>query len=213
MSASANNGASVLSWPGQLLSEEDLRRHWTNQVEIVLGAKTIVTPLAWDWLRSQKIQVRRDERPVPAATENAGWAYAEETKSALVDAAVKALRQEGRMLRAMERGTTPLAMWFKTLAVAVACGDPSGVLLFCREPGLAACVANKVDGVRAASVSQASQLASLQKALGPNLLAATIEGRTFFEIRQLLRQATAVEPTCPNDFAELIGGVRCVSRK
>jgi hypothetical protein len=212
MSAAANNGASVLSWPGRLLSEEDLRRHWKSQAEIVLGTRTIVTPLAWDWLRSKKIQVRRDERPAPAVA-TTGWAFAEEAKSALVDAAVKALRQEGRTLRAIERGTTPLAIWFKTLAVAVAGGDPSGVVLFCREPGLAACVANKIDGVRAASVSQASQLASLQKSLGPNLLATAIEGRTFFEIRQLLRQATAVEPSCPTDLAELIGGVRCASRK
>lgn len=204
MSAAAKNGTTVLWWPGKLLSEDDLRRHWTSQGELVLGSRTIVTPLAWDWLRARHVQVRRevtDTVPASAGAPNAAWGIAEETPSEVVAAAIKALTLEGRSLTRLAGRTGPLAPWIRSFARAVAAGDPAALCLFCQEPALAACLANKVTGVRAVTVAAAAQLGSLQKTLGPNFYAIAAAGRTYFELRQLLQRITAVTPSCPPDLA------------
>ena len=183
----------VLWWPGRLLAEDDLRRHWTSQAEIVLGTKTIVTPLAWDFLRGKRIAIRREDKKSDTGV-SATWGYAEQTPSSLVAAAIKAL--DGRALIAMENARGDIVSWVRTIAQKVATGSPAGALVFSHEPGLTACVANKIRGVRAAAVSQPGEVKALQKILGPNLFAVA-EGRTFFELRQIVKLATESAPVNP----------------
>ena len=63
---------------------------------------------------------------------------------------------------------------------------PGGVV-FCHDPGLVCCVANKVPGLRAAAVTTVAQAARATLTLGANLLAVEMPGRTYFEMRQILR--------------------------
>jgi hypothetical protein len=61
-------------------------------------------------------------------------------------------------------------------------------------------VAIKVKGVRAAHVLNAQQAARAFLTLGANLLAVEMPGRTFFEIRQIVR--CLVKPSaCPESVA------------
>lgn len=182
---------SVLWWPGKLLAEDDLRRHWTSQGEIVLGPRTIVTPLAWDFLRGKRIAVRREDRA--SDTGVSLWGVGIATPTPIVVAAVKSVE-----------GLTPLRMDGDVVAAArsiagrVANGNPPGAIVIGDDAGLVACVANKTVGVRAASVSGAKEIAALQKTLGPNVLAVAVSGRTFHELRQMLKTASAIRPECPN---------------
>ena len=201
---SAASATTVLWWPGRLLAEDDLRRHWTSQREIVLSPKTIVTPLALDFLKGKRIAIRREEK-----TNNSGvsasfvWGIVEETSSPLVAAAMKALNQEGRSLSIISGA----GEWFtqiRAIAAKVANGNPPGVVVVSEQPGLAACIANKTAGVRAVSVSQAAEVVALRAMLGPNMFALTTTGRTFFELRQLLKSATASPPICPEPMAQTL---------
>lgn len=192
------NDAAILCWPGRLLSADDLRRHLAGQKEIVVGPRTIVTPLAADELRGKGVRLRRDEiTGGNGKAVGAQWGYAEETPDALVDAAIAALRREGIVLTALP-GTTP-PEWARTVAK-----EPGGGIVFCSDAALVCCVANKLKGLRAAAVSNVKQAAQARRTLGANFLAVELPGPTLFELRQIIR--TAVRPAvCPADVAKLLG--------
>jgi ribose 5-phosphate isomerase RpiB len=88
----------------------------------------------------------------------------------------------------------------------VARGECSGGVLFCADPGLACCVANKVPGLRAVAVASVAQAARATLTLAANLLVVEMPGRTFFEIRQILRTLAECTRDCPD-------GVACTLRE
>jgi hypothetical protein len=188
--------ATVLCWPGRLLSEEDLRRHLTSQSEILLTPRTVITPLALDHLRHKGVRIRREEAPVGAtsARTQGGWTYATTESDALVTSVLAALEREGLALRRLAE-TTPLAL-AKTAAT-------SGVIVFCRDASLVCCIANKVPGVRAAAVISVAQSKRARETLGPNLFAVETPGPTFHELRQIVRAATA-PASCPTEIAKTL---------
>src|SRR5436190_15539439 len=106
----------ILCWPGRLLAEEDLRRHWTSQREIVLGTKTIVTPLALDFLKGKCVAIRRDDKASDNDVSMRTWGIAVEAPSPVVAAAIKALLQDGRMLTVMDYVRGDVVDWIRSIA-------------------------------------------------------------------------------------------------
>jgi len=203
MNGTSEQPSATLCWPGKVLSEDDLRRHLTSQREILLAPTTIITPLAIDFLRARKVSVRRDEKPVMQAetTEAGSWGWAEETPNGVVNAAVQALTREGTKFVALSRIVDPIA-WSRETADAIAATEIAGSVVFCGEPELVVCVANKVSGLRAAAVTGVRQATRARQKLGANLLAVEMPGRTMFEIRQILKQA--VGSVCPEPLARVL---------
>src|SRR5439155_4774171 len=92
--------------------------------------------------------------------------------------------------------------WARALAECIASGPCRGGVVFCADPGLVCCVANKVAGLRAAAVTTVAQAGRAVLTLGPNLVAVEMPGRTFFEIRQILRVLCVPgESACPAGLA------------
>ncbi len=199
----ASGVTSALIWPGRLLAEDDLRRHWTSQGEIVLSAKTIVTPLALDFLKGKRVAIRREGKVDEGGTASV-WGIVEETPSPLIAAAVKALMQEGRMLSVLTFGPGDLVVRVRAIATRVLQGDPPGVVVLSEQPGLAACVGNKISGVRAVSMTEAKEVANVKALLSPNMFVVATTDRTFFEFRQLLKALTALPPNCPEPMAKTL---------
>ena len=85
------------------------------------------------------------------------------------------------------RGRSAACRWAKAVAECVARGECAGGVVFCDDPALVCCVANKVPGLRAAAVTTVAQAARATLTLGANLLAVEMPGRTYFEMRQMLR--------------------------
>jgi ribose 5-phosphate isomerase RpiB len=77
-------------------------------------------------------------------------------------------------------------------------------LLFCSDPCLACCVANKVPGVRAATVATVAQAARALEQLGANLLVVAMADRTYFECKELLRLCRAGAADCPPAVARVL---------
>jgi ribose 5-phosphate isomerase RpiB len=210
----ASTDGAVLRWPGRVVTAERLRQALDGHREIALPAKAVLTPLADEYLRSNGVHVRRQpagesaDRP-PAQTVQ--WGYAQQRRQPLVASAVQALRREGVDLEELTAaGDGPPCRWAQALAECVAGGRCSGGVVFCADPGLFCCVANKVAGLRAAAVLTVSQAARATLSLGANLLAVEMPGRTFFEVRQILRtlcggQAPACPPGVACTLAELDG--------
>jgi hypothetical protein len=194
MSGNGQFDAQVLCWPRRVLSADDLRRHLTSQRELQLLPRTIITPLAADELKARGVRITW--QAVQATAEKpGGWRYVQETPDATVTAAVQALERDGTKLTATDAALA-------TVAQTVAQGGC--VVLFCSDPALAACVANKHSGVRAAAVATPQAAVRARQTLGANLLAIEMPGRTFFELRQILRAICTSAASCPEPLAKTL---------
>jgi ribose 5-phosphate isomerase RpiB len=192
----------VLRWPGRVLAAEDLRRSLNGQREVVLAPDTVVTPLAAEELRANGVTLKRqivEAPPAPAAA----WAFAQERPHPSVQSAVQSLRRDGLNFAEMKAPDGPtLCHWARAVAQCVVRGDCRGGVVFCQDPGLVCCVANKVAGLRAAAVLNVAQAVRATVTLGANLLAVEMPGRTLFEVRQILRTVVkAAENRCPPGVA------------
>jgi hypothetical protein len=199
--------AQVLCWPRPVLSADDLRRHLAGQRELLVLPRAIITPLAADELRARGIRVRRQE-PKPEQAETGGtsrWGYALERPDAAVDAAVQALTRDGTTIDPLAPPAASLWEWAGAVTAAVAQGRWLGGVVFCGDPGLVCCIANKVSGMRAVAVATPQAAARACKVLGANLLAVEVPGRTFFELRQILRTVCGNGPACcPEGLAKAL---------
>jgi hypothetical protein len=190
--------SAVLRWPGRVLAAEDLRRHLNGQQELVLSPWTIITPLAAEELRSNGVRITR-QAPEKLPASVPAWGYAQERSHPAVQSAVQAVARDGLHLKELPAaGETAPCGWARAVAECVARGECVGGVVFCQDPGLFCCVANKLAGLRAAAVVTVAQAARATQTLGSNLVAVEMPGRTFVELRQILRTlCTAGSPACP----------------
>jgi hypothetical protein len=191
-----------LHWPGRVLALEDLRRNLNGHRRLLLAPATVVTPLAAEHLRGAGVEVARpgkEEQPVTAPS----WGYGQDRNYPVVQSALQALQRDNVPLRQLPQAGDRLpCRWARELGECVAQGECCGGVVFCQDPGLVCCVANKVAGLRAVAVVTIAQAARATLALGANLLAVEMPGRTFFEVRQILRQVCAGgRRSCPDGVA------------
>lgn len=196
-SASANH---VLRWSKPVLSLAELRPSLNGHREIVVPPRAIVTPLALEELRASGISVRR-ETGTPQTEAKSVLGLAQERPFPMVRSAVQALEREGQRFQEL-RTNAPAGecRWAQELANCVARGECTGGVIFCGDGGLVCCVANKVAGLRAVPIISVAQAGRAILTLGANLLAVEMPGRTYFEVRQILR-ILAGKPQCPPGVA------------
>jgi len=202
---SASAHGQVLRWQGPLVSAEELRRRLNGQEEIVVPARAVITPLAADELRANGVRINRqmiEEQPSPTGN----WGYMQERSDPLVCSAVEALEREGLTLRELgPKKNSSACEWAKAVAECVAGRECDAGIVFCSDAGLVCCVANKHAGVRAIAVASVAQAVRARAALGPNLVAIEMPGRTFFELRQIIRTlCQAARPVCPAGVANTL---------
>jgi hypothetical protein len=196
----------VLHWPKRVLAVADLRDSLNGQRELVLAPHTVVTPLAGEELRHRGIRVTRST-PELAGAGGPVWGYGQDRPHGLVRSAVQALARDGLRVRELPpaEGVLP-CRWARAVAQCVAAGECAGGVVFCEDPGLVCCVANKVAGLRAVAVTTVGQAARATWTLAANLLAVEMPGRTFYEVRQILRLLSDGRSGCPD-------GVACTLRE
>jgi hypothetical protein len=190
---------SVLCWPKRLLSADDLRRHLTSQREVVLQPNTVITPLAADELRAKGVRISW-ENPKPAqesASKRLGWFFAKEKDDAMIAAALQALDRDGIKVFMLEGSP-------RTIAETLVQSSCIGGMIFLSDPATACCIANKVGGVRAAVVASVAQVVCAKTNLGANLFVIETPGRTFFELRQMLKTIVTGEVRCPDEVAKVL---------
>jgi hypothetical protein len=190
----------TLHWLGRVLAEEDLRRNLNGHRAVVLRSGTVVTPSAREHLLASGIRLDQAE-PVAAKTADV-WGVAKDRLYPPIGPAIVALIRDG--LRVIELACAPTDLpweWSQAVAACVARGDCRGGVVFCEDPGLVCCVANKVAGLRAVSVSTIGQAARATLTLNANLLAVEMPGRTYFEVRQILRTLCNSGGVCPDAVA------------
>lgn len=131
------------------------------------------------------------------------WGFCQDRPHALVQSAVQMLRRDGFLWRDVTpTHTDSPGQWARAIAKCVADGQCEGGVVFCQDPGLVCCVANKVAGLRAVSANTIGEAARATLTIGANLLVVEMPGRTFFEIRQILSLlCQRCPPVCPPGVA------------
>jgi ribose 5-phosphate isomerase RpiB len=198
---SESDAAFVFS--GRVLTAEDVRVRLNGHREVVLSRKTIVTPLALDDLRAKGVRITRGDEPkVEAVGSKSAWGYAQDRPNGVAQSAVQALKREGLELRELSASASAEpCRWAQALAECVVRGECRGGIVFCDDPGLVCCVGNKLPGLRAAAVVTVSQAARAVLNIGANLVAVEAAGRTFHELRQILRTVCTANASCPDGLA------------
>jgi hypothetical protein len=190
-----------LHWSRRVLAADDLRSSLNGQRRLVLSPETVITPLANEQLRANGIDVVREKKAKSVKSERQ-WGYSQDRPYSFVGAALRSLEREGVTVRPLAACDGPECRWSRALAECIACGGCQGGVVFCADPGLVCCVANKVKGTRAVPVVNISQAARATLTLGANVLAVEMPGRTFFEIRQIMRILFGTQtPLCPPGVA------------
>ena len=193
--------AQVFHWQGRVLCADDLRRNLNGHRELVLLPGTVITPLAADEIRGLGIRVNRQEAATEKTAGKGAWGYAQEQPHAMVTSVMQSLAREGLHLVSLQPAVEKeLTTCVKAIADCVARGECQGGLVFCSDPGLACCVANKVKGLRAAATMNVKQVFRALKTLGANMIVVEMPGPTFFEIRQMVR-CLCKPSSCPDPVA------------
>jgi ribose 5-phosphate isomerase RpiB len=196
------SGEELLSWPDRIVTAEGLAHHLNGHRELLLPPGAVITPSAFDWLRGKGIQLSSQ---LQSKTATPGWGWAQEKESLLVRSAVTTLEREKIAVQDLPGIRGSLGDWAKEVAACVAAGQCQGGVVFCTDAALFCCVANKIPGLRAAAVSTVLHAARATLTMGANLLAVEMPGRTFFEIRQILKTAcTTGTPSCPAELARTL---------
>ena len=130
------------------------------------------------------------------------WAIAVEGKpSPMLQVALTAIRRNGGQPRVLLECNGDLCRWVRQVAEGVRRGPCRAAAVFCRDAGLASCIANKVAGVRAAAVATVAQAARALDQLGANVLVIEMAGRTYFECKEMLRLCCQGTAVCPDQVA------------
>jgi len=133
----------------------------------------------------------------------AQWGCSVEGKpSAMLQAALLSVRRNGSSPQSLPACEGQTCDWAREMAECLRRGTCKAALVFCDDPGLACCVANKIPGVRAVAVLTVEQARLAIARLGANLLAVQQAGRTYFECRELMRLCEqCVSAVCPDRVA------------
>lgn len=128
--------------------------------------------------------------------------YAQDRPYSWVAPAVLTLRREQLALPELSaqcRG--PLCVWVRSLGERLIQGECQAAVIFCEDAGLAACVLNKLPGLRAVSVTTVPQAAKATLTLAANVLVVEMPGRTYYEVRQIVREVCLSSLPCPDPVA------------
>jgi len=196
--------------PGQMsrvLTAELLSRLADGQRELLVSERTIVTPLAADELKRRGITlIRRAEAASKESVGDANWSVVTEQEDSTIASLLGSLDRDGLSIRRSHlTAGAGTSRWAMAVASLAASGKCNGVVAITQSAGLCCCVANKLPGIRAVAIASAQQATQALGTVGANVLALETAGRTFFELKQILRcVAESGKTGCPAELASVL---------
>ena len=164
-----------------------------------IGRTSILTPSARDWLSAKRTAWSRLDRHSSQHAAVGGQRVRWQIILQTVTPTVKALHDGIRRLAdgwKIELVGQPLEA--ATLATnLVNTAECDGVVVFTEQAELIACRANRNDRVRAAVVHGPKQWEQVMRTLSANVVCINPLGKTFIELRNLLRDCSSNKPRPP----------------
>ena len=161
-----------------------------------IGRNSILTPSARDWLNSKRTSwTRQDKAAAMAAGSRARWQVILQTVTPTVRSLQDGLRRLADGWKIEIVGQPLEAAVLATSLVSTA--ECDGVVIFTEQAELIACKANRNERVRAAVMQNAKQWEQVMRTLSANVVCISPIGRTFIELRNLLRDCAGTRPRPP----------------
>lgn len=175
-----------------------------------IGRKSIVTPAARDWLHTNKVAWSRSgsvapqslvaSEPTVKVVSVGKWQLVIQTVTANVRALQDAFKRQsdGWDIELVGQPHEAASAAIRSISTA----ERDGVVVISDFAEVIACRANRNARVRAAVIADRKQLELASHHLGVNLVCVNPQGKTFIELRNLLRDCAAMTPTQPVGWSE-----------
>lgn len=191
VSSETSNGESI-QLTDAVITADVLAEKITNGSQVVVGERAIVTPSARDWLRHNKVELIHG-----AAAASTEAMAAIDTRSDKLVITHSMGQTIDRVLEDASRqsngGWNQKNVESASEAAKKAIGEfrresSRLIVVLTSEPAVVACLANRNEKVRAAVVVDAAAVARVKSGLDGNVFVIDPAGRSFFELRNILRQ-------------------------
>lgn len=171
-----------------VITADLLAENFSGRKQITVTPKAIVTPSARDWLRHHRVTLIR-------GAESKAIRHTRES-----DRLVLTHSADQTIDRVLEEATRPTnGGWNRK---SVSCAEEAAkkvigefrressqvIVVLTSEPEVVACLANRNEKVRAAVVADAAAVARVKSRLNGNVFVVDPTGRSFFELRNILRR-------------------------
>jgi hypothetical protein len=186
----------VLVLDEPVLTEASLVERVDGHRVIVIGRRTVLTPTARDFLRKREIAFTRLGDAVATSRSNghADRLAIVAVESNVVASTVVAMGWREARTNCWEQATRD--------AVEALRSGMHGVVVFTDQDAAVGCLANRNRDVRAAIVDDAHGVRAAREMIGPNLLVVDPLGKTFVEMRGILREFAAGSTTPPTGWED-----------
>jgi len=194
----ASASPAVLELTQPVITAETLASQVRPGVSLKISRRSVLTPSARDWLNSKKISWSRLPRSAASMTErrSAGrWQLLVQSAPPQVRTLLENLKRHPEGWSVELVGTASETVSLVTRALCTAESD--GVVVISESAERIACLANRNTQVRAAVISDRRHLERVHEQLGVNLVCLDPLGRTFIELRNLLRDCRSRTPAAP----------------
>ena len=198
--ASPTNGEKI-ELADDVITAALLQERGVSAGPIVIGAKSVLTPSAVDFLAERKLGWKRAATNSLLARKGGRWLAIVAHDTAAARAALDTVAQDAAAEWRRERADCHRAA--ATRAVDALCrGECDALVVFTEKPEAVVCRANRNPAVRAATVAAVARIKSIREQLGANLFAIDPGRHTAFELRSLLRELSATKPAAPPNWNE-----------
>jgi len=187
VSAATNNGHEVVL-AESVITADVLAEKSAGRKNIVVGPRAIVTPSARDWLRHNKVELIYGATATTASAEmKSSKLVITHSVSQTID---RVLEDAGRQSNGgWNRKSVESAGDAAQKVIGELRRESSRVIVvLTSEPEVVACLANRNEKVKAAVVADAAVVARVKSGLDGNVFVVDPTGRSFFELRNMLRQ-------------------------
>ena len=199
-SSPAANVPAVIELLGPIITADVLEQSVRAGHSLRIGRTSILTPSARDWLHTKKTPWTRQDRSAAASGgPKAKWQIILQTVTPTVRSLQDGLRKLADGWKIELVGHPFEAAKLATHLVCTA--ECDGVVVFTEQADLIACHANRNERVRAAVMQNSKQWEQVMQTLSANVVCISPIGRTFIELRNLLRDCAGTRPRAPGGMS------------
>lgn len=181
-----NSQPSTLNLSENVITADLLAETSVGKSVVEVSSQAIVTPSARDWLKQNRIELtRRPDAETSTNNQKPDWLLVVQTTGAAVEIVLDDAGRSGAP-GSLRESASDAASAAKLAIAAVERGGKC--VVFSAEPEIVACLANRNEKVRAAVVADAAAVDRVKSGLDGNAFVVDPTGRSFFELRNLLRR-------------------------
>lgn len=196
----AIQNVAVVELMGAVITAETLQETVQVGHPLRIGLRSVLTPSARDWLQTNRIAWSRMEPNAaasvnPASQQANRWRLIVQTLTPAVKSLSEGLSRQTDVWKIQAVGQFSEAATMATTTANHA--EHDGVVVLSDHAEVIACLANRNKQVRAAVIADRKQLELAVQRLGVNVVCINPIGRSYVEMRNLLRDCTANKPSAP----------------